>query len=96
MTNYEPTTWFEMKPDIYGGDNCDQHIPTWDVYSDGDKNSTSIDKITLDAKDFPPGTKIVISEPVCPKCGMTVGMCMELGTDQCEFDWENWVEEQYS
>jgi hypothetical protein len=52
------------------------------------------DTIELMAEHFPPGTKITIEEPECPKCHQVVGLCRQ--DEMCDFDWDQWVLEQYS
>lgn len=99
------TMWAEMKPDCYGGETCDQIEPRWYTYAAGDKQGGyEHDPLILDARGFPPGTKIVISEPVCPKCGdqrehifphPETGVAFVNKCD-CGFDWDAWVLEQYS
>lgn len=95
---YIETMWFEMKPDIYGGDSVDEHIPMWNGYAVGDKqDDTTEESLIFDPKDFPPGTKIVITEPECPKCGEVYENCMVRGFETaCDFDWKEWAEDQYS
>ena len=97
--SYVKTMWAEMKPDVYGGKNADEHIPRWEAFCLGDRGSelSSADLI-LDPKLFPPGTKIEISEPICPKCGEVYQNCMSRGynKDECDFDWKEWAEDQYS
>ena len=89
--------WFEMKPDVYGGKNLDEHIPRWNGYADGDKqDDTSSDPLIFRPEDFPPGTKIVVSEPLCPKCGEVFENCNAKTGRDCDFDWRRWAEEQYS
>ena len=63
------TMWATMVPDVYGGETCDKIVPRWDTYAAGDKDGAFIhEPLQLDPRTFPPGTKIVISEPVCPTC----------------------------
>jgi len=72
------TMWAEMKPDVYSGDSCEQHRPNWYSYADGDKQGGDDgNELSLNAEAFPPGTKIVVSEPVCPSCGETPGRSFE-------------------
>lgn len=88
---YREIAWAEMKPDVYGGENCDEHIPGWSTYFDGDKEGEDFLKtLGLKAKHFPPGTKVVISVPCCPKCEETCEMC------DCGFDWHEWADIEYS
>ena len=93
------TAWFEMKPDCYGGEKFDEHIPMWNGYVEGDKqDDTTRQPLRFDPKDFPPGTKIIFQEPCCPKCGELYGNCMVRGynrDDECDFDWKLWAEYQY-
>lgn len=104
MKNYEKKesviARFEMKPDCYGGERFNEHIPKWWGYSEGDKqDDTSEAPLRFDPKDYPPGTKIVLTEPLCPKCGECYQNCMVRGygnQDECNFDWNQWAEEQYA
>lgn len=95
---YTNTMWFEMKPDVYGGEDMNQHIPMWNGYADGDKqDDTSKDPLIFDPKLYPPGTKIVVSEPLCPICNEVYANCIvRSGHNACTFDWKQWAEEQYS
>ena len=90
---YRKTMWAEMFPDVYGGPFCDEHEGRWNIFADGDKDDEfTHDDLVLDPKTFPPGTKIVISVPVCPECHDT----MEMHNDSiCNFDWKKWTEETY-
>jgi hypothetical protein len=96
--------WAEMKPDMYGGETCDQIRPRWRCYALGDKDSDYTAILTLDARTFPPGTKVIISEPVCPQCDEVRspqypipdhGAIFE-GPCRCGFDWDGWVAGEYS
>lgn len=101
---HEETMWAEMKPDTYAGKNCDQIRPQWECHADGDMDSDTQETIKLSARTFPPGTKIVISEPVCPKCSerrepqftKPNRNVVFSGPCRCGFDWDKWVKEQYS
>ncbi|MET4160540.1 hypothetical protein ABIE61_000354 [Marinobacterium sp. MBR-111] len=91
---YHQTMWAEMSPDVYSGENCDQVRPRWNAHADGDMDSDYIEALTIDAKHFPPGTKIQILEPCCPKCGQIPELCR--GDDGCDFNWDEWVLGKYS
>lgn len=80
----------EMSPDIYGGEDCNEHIAQWKAYFDGDKDSGFVDVIKLDSAHFPAGTRIVVSMPMCPDCNETQETC------QCGFDWMEWIEDNYA
>lgn len=81
----------ELKVDCYGGESCEEHVPYWWMYADGDMDSdTSRGPIALDPKAFPPGTKVTVEIPVCPECDCHPENC------QCGFDWKQWAEEQYA
>jgi hypothetical protein len=92
---YITVMWAEQKPNCYGGKEFNEHIPMWDAYFEGDKDSEhSEDNLILDPKLFPAGTKIIIQEPICPKCEMSASLCIEIG--ECDFDWKEWAEDKYS
>lgn len=91
----------EMHPDLYHGGNCDEVKPLWNGWMEGDKQGEEgLEDICYPAKPFPPGTKIVISVPKCPKCGTAAentAVCGGfIGDVACDFDWKNWAEERYS
>lgn len=84
----------ERTVDCYGGDSCEEHIPQWRVYSEGDMgDSEDTAPLTLDPKSFPAGTKITIEVPVCPKCEKDAELCASTG---CDFDWRQWAEDRYA
>ena len=91
---------FQMRPNCYGGEKCDKHIPQWWGYFVGDKQDDTVkEPIILSPENFPPGTKVTIEEPICPKCGEIYTNCMVRGYNmptECDFDWVKWTEEQYS
>lgn len=89
--DYQEIGWAELKVDVYGGPDCDQHIKKWNAFFEGDmEDDTSESPIILNCEHFPPGTKVVIKVPVCPMCEIQRELC------ECGFDWHNWDEERYS
>lgn len=84
----------EQKPDVYGGEECNEHIPRWEAYAEGDMDSDMTEELTLMAKNFMPGTRITVEEPCCPKCGMNATLCSE--TNDCDYDWKEWADNEYS
>ena len=84
----------EQKPDVYGGKNCDEHLPRWEAFAEGDMDSDFLEEISLDPKQFPAGTKVVVMEPVCPECNCNASVCQAVG--ECKFDWREWAELRYS
>lgn len=100
---YRECMWAEMKPDVYGGKNCDQLVPGWNCFCDGDMDAEdNVKKLDLAAKTFAPGTKVVVMEPCCPKCGEprwpnSVDPKVTFPSKcECGFDWDKWVLNQYS
>ena len=93
------TMWAELKADCYCGDNADEHKKYWNCYAVGDKQDDDCSEpIVLDAELFPVGTKVIVLEPVCPKCGEVYDNCIVRGynnANECDFDWRKWVEENY-
>ena len=94
-TEYTEIMRAEMKPDVYGGEKCDEVIPRWEAYADGDMDSDTFDhNIELDCRGFPPGTRVIISVPCCPDCGQDVEMCQQ--DHSCNYSWDEWVQNEYS
>jgi hypothetical protein len=94
-TKYFTTMYAEQKPDCYGGADFKTHIPMWEAYCEGDKDSThSEENLILDPKMFPAGTKVFVQEPICPKCDMEALVCIE--KKDCDFDWGEWAENKYA
>jgi hypothetical protein len=78
----------ERRVDVYGGDSCEEHIPRWWMYAEGDKDSDeSREPLTLRPENFPAGTLVTVEIPVCPDCGTDAQMC------DCGFDWKKWAED---
>jgi len=92
--HYKTFITSEMNPDVYAGDNCDQIRPRWWSYADGDMDGDFINTLEFNCKDFPPGTRVILSLPCCPQCGQDSEMCSEY--EGCDFDWKNWTDEEYS
>lgn len=98
---YDPIGWAEIRVDTYGGDSCEEHIPYWRVYAEGDRDdNTQSTPLILDLKAFPVGTKVTIEVPVCPECRMARDVCEEIQrlvkNSECSFDWKEWEIGQYS
>jgi hypothetical protein len=81
----------EVKVDVYGEENCDEHRKYWNLYCEGDMESqNTVEDVVLTLSSFPAGARISIRVPICPRC--------EEGEDTCDcgFDWKQWTEEEYS
>jgi len=85
--------WAEQKPDLYDGPDCNQIRHRFECFCEGDMESEFLDSIDLNASTFPPGTKVIVQIPTCPKCGMDCEMCQ--ADDLCDFDWDSWVADKY-
>jgi len=88
-----------MEPDIYDGPNADQHRPRWivGVPKEGDEEIDG--PLKMEASHFPPGTQVVIKEPLCPKCGERYVNCMVRGYEperECDFDWHEWADKKFA
>lgn len=107
------TMWAEMKPNTYSGDSCEEHKPGWYAFAAGDRESEEgLETLDLHAATFPPGTKVVVMEPVCPNCGEVPGRSIEpveiTGKESgdkfkeftwscgCDFNWREWANREYS
>ena len=92
---YQEIMWAEVKPDVYGGDKCDEVIPRWEAYADGDMDSDTFDHLLeFCCKTLPAGAKVTVSVPCCPECQQQVEMCQP--DEGCDFDWDEWVQDEYS
>jgi len=92
---YREIMWAERQVDFYAGEKCDREDPTW-VTSEQNSRGCETQKgpLELDPGTFPPGTKLTVSVPICPKCEMDCELCAE--DDDCDFDWEEWAAVEYS
>ncbi|WP_416778178.1 hypothetical protein ACNFJN_08285 [Xenorhabdus budapestensis] len=91
---YKIASWGEVKADVYS-EICDEH-KFIEISCDGDMESDTAEKITFDVKRWPVGTKITVSVPCCPTCGLDAEFQDSAGKCECGFDWRDWAEEQYS
>lgn len=87
----------EHQPDVYDESG---HRPVWIASAAGDKDGEGEvgGELRLCAATFPPGTKVIVLEPICPLCGETpfeahgIWKC----SDPCEFDWREHAEARFS
>jgi len=95
----------EQVPDIYSGDDCDEHQPRWMAWSESDKDGPGeIEDIRLMPGSFPPGTVVRVMVPCCPQCGTSADLALDMGTASpegigscgCGFDWKEWAGDRYS
>lgn len=106
-TRYTERQKFVMEPDHYDGVECDKTRPRWMTgyakYGDEEHGETL--EFSLSAANFPPGTKVTIEVPVCPKCGDPADFVTGGSGDtpqkewpkcDCGFDWQKWSEDTYS
>lgn len=97
---FKDIMWAEKKVDVYSGDNCDEHKPFWWGYAEGDKQDGDIDDpLTLSLSQFPAGTKITISVPICPNCDLDRDFTNKTATPEmceCGFNWKGRDDEKYS
>lgn len=103
----QETQWAEMSPDLYDGPMCDRIRPRWECQADGDMGGSDYEStLHLASRCFPPGTRISIQEPLCPKCGelrepitfpnVPKRGPIYKGPCRCGFDWDGWCADQYS
>jgi len=103
---YHQVMGAEVAPNLYGGKNCNQEIPMWTCVAEGDKDEERgfLKNITLSARTFPAGTKVIIEEPICPNCRSLRYMkfpvpkrgSLFIDVCECGFDWKLWVKNRYS
>ncbi|CAH7406763.1 hypothetical protein VCHA53O466_50207 [Vibrio chagasii] len=88
-SNYRAVKAFVLTPS-----ECDEDIEAhFDVYDLGYKSQEKVESVVgsipaMHVEDYPLGTTIVISHPLCPNCQVLVGYC--------ECDTDHWdIEHQY-
>lgn len=100
----------ENAPDVYDGPTCDGIRPRWMGSAEGDQDGDDEvgrdGAILLAARTFPPGTKISIQSPLCPKCHETPHDMGDFRDDSgnwftkwscgCDFDWREFTLDNYS
>lgn len=95
VKEYERVLTAEVSPDVYGGDQCNQVLPRWEAYADGDmQGETFTEPLELIASMYPAGTRVMVEQPCCPDCHQIAEMCAV--DDGCSFDWDYWIECEYS
>jgi hypothetical protein len=96
---------FTQEPDCYDGETCDKHRPRWmtEYPKEGKEEDGEVLKIELDARTMPPGSRVTIEVPCCPKCGEPADFSGKDGKRyrkwpkcRCGFSWAKWVEEHFS
>lgn len=69
---------------------------------EGDEEDGEILKLEMRATQYPPGTRVTIEVPCCPKCGdpADCNEPKEYGRTwpdcECGFSWTNWVNECFA
>ncbi len=104
MTEIEYRTRETMRatqaPDVYGGADCAQHNPRWIGSAEGDMDGdgpVGVDGVLmLNAKTFPPGTRVTVREPECPHCHMVPSWTDGRWECECSFDWRAFAEDKFS
>ena len=60
---HHKTMTAEIKPDLYGGENCDEMRPEWHCQVEGDMgDDMNLQILTLDCSTFPPGTLVDVKQ----------------------------------
>ena len=105
MMQRSPIMTAEVKVDCYSGKNCDEQKKFFNIYCAGDKQDDDCHEptLTITLADLPPGARVLVEYPCCPKCEWPREDVFEVGkgitghAEKCHygFDWMQWVEEQY-
>ncbi|MGF1905330.1 hypothetical protein [Aliivibrio salmonicida] len=96
---YNVVAGAEVKADVYSGENCDEHKPYIEAWTEGDEGTETMEELGFHSKRWPVGTVIKIEVPCCPApdCLANAEMQDDKGKcTECGFDWKNWADEQYS
>lgn len=98
MPDYMDVLNVDIRVNIYSGPNHDEHKKYWNARAVGDMQDENFSEpeLTINLVDYPPGTKVIVREPLCPLCYDSYQNCMiRTGPGACTFDWKAWTEEQY-
>ncbi len=79
----------ELLDDVDNGEHEDELRPVWSGSFFEEEKTLLGYEIKFSSAAFPPGTQIIIKEPVCPKCTQIRSVC---ATYDCAFDWCEWDE----
>lgn len=92
---YTNVDMVELEPNCYSGPDGDQIKKQWKIK---DRCGNEFEnQLILEASNFPPGTRVIIEVPNCPKCDQPAEDALEGIPDcECGFSWENWVFNEYS
>lgn len=105
---YAERQTFWQEPDVYDGDTCDKHRPRWmtSYPKEGKEEDGEVLILNMPARQWPPGTRVTIEVPCCPKCGDPADMNEPRGFPEmnarkwpnckCGFSWRKWVEENFA
>lgn len=97
---YRKTQSAIMEPDLYDGPDCDDVRPRWVAYVEKEGRTDIGEDMNLAATTFPPGTRVEISVPICPKCNdLDADYAYAMDGDgicQCGFNWNEWRDSEYS
>jgi len=89
-----------MEPDVYAGPDANEHRPLWTIEVEKEGKEPIGDVLEISASSHPPGTQVIIQEPICPKCGEVYENCMvrgySVGANECDFDWHDWASKEFS
>lgn len=92
----------EQAPDLYDGRECDEVRPLWVGSAEGDKSCPSAvgdntGLVSFNPAHYPAGTRILVQVPDCPDCTEPAPSGQDV-SDRCScgFNWELWMESQYS
>lgn len=103
--DYAERQTFRQEPDCYDGKNCNRLRPRWmtSYPKEGNEEDGETLLLKMPAQMFPPGTRVTIEVPCCPKCGDPADIkgCdgkkyREWPDCNCGFSWSKWVRENFS
>jgi hypothetical protein len=95
---------FRQEPDCYDGKNCNLLRPRWmtSYPKEGDEEDGETLILEIPAKTMPPGSRVTIEVPCCPKCGEPADFSepKKLGREwpkcRCGFSWKKWTLDNFS
>lgn len=102
---YQQADAYWTKTNCYDGKNCNGLRPEWwtSAPKEGDYKHGETLELKIDAANLPPGSKVIIEVPCCPKCGLQADAVTDPRKNykawpncECGFSWRKFCHDNFS